>query len=67
MQRPDLTVWVEKKSVLSLLFTWKAMRTDLADALAEVSTCITASMGIVGFLLNENLSSFGSSGISSSA
>ena len=52
------------------------MRTDLADVLAEVSTCITASMGsvgivgivgIVGFLLNENLSTFGSSGISSSA
>lgn len=64
---------LQKKGVLSLLFTWKAMRTDLADVLAEVSTCITASMGIVGiigivgFLLNENLSSFGSSGISASA
>ena len=49
------------------------MRTDLADVLAEVSTCITASMGIVGivgiagFLLHENLSTFGSSGISASA
>ena len=58
---------LQKKGVLSLLFTWKAMRTDLADVLAEVSTCITASMGSVGFLLNENLSTFGSSGISASA
>ena len=38
------TVWVFY--YLSILLTWNAIRTDLAEVLAEVSTCITASIGV---------------------